>query len=130
MSTTKNSNGNLEFKCRECSSPVFFSVLENQNLSKTIKCEKCKKKYLLGEQILEQLKQFEALCKQIQESKSIFGQASIAIDVGPHQVKIPFQLLLTRLSSVLELSIGGEKTSIGFRVDTLNGLSLSKQKSS
>ncbi len=125
MDTTKKRNANLEFKCRKCGFPVHFSVLENQNLSKTIKCEKCEKKYVLGAQILEQLKQFEALCRQIQESKSIFGQAAIAIDVGPHQVKIPFQLLLTRLSSVLELNVGGEKTSIGFRVNTLNGLSLS-----
>ena len=114
----------LEFKCKECQNSVYFSVLDNHDPSKTIQCSKCKKKYALGAQIVEQLKKFEALCLQIQESKSIFGQSAIAIDVGPHQVKIPFQLLLTRLSSVLELSIGGEKTTIAFRVDTLNGLSL------
>jgi len=116
---------NLEFKCTECNHPVYFSVLNDQQLSKTITCEKCDKKYLLGTQILSQLKQFEALCKQIQQSKEIFGQSAVAIDVGPHQVKIPFQLLLTRLSSVLELNIGKEKTNIAFRVDTLKGLSLS-----
>jgi len=88
---------NLEFKCTECNHPVYFSVLNDQQLSKTITCEKCDKKYLLGTQILSQLKQFEALCKQIQQSKEIFGQSAVAIDVGPHQVKIPFQLLLTRL---------------------------------
>lgn len=121
---------NLEFKCTECSHPVYFSVLDDQHLSKTIVCESCQKKYILGTQILSQLKQFEALCKQIQLSKEIFGQSAIAIDVGPHQVKIPFQLLLTRLSSVLELNIGTEKTSISFRVDTLKGVSLgSKTKS-
>ena len=116
---------NLEFKCTECNHPVYFSVLNDQQLSKSITCEKCDKKSLLGTQILSQLKQFEALCKQIQQSKEIFGQSAVAIDVGPHQVKIPFQLLLTRLSSVLELNIGKEKTNIAFRVDTLKGLSLS-----
>lgn len=115
---------NLEFKCTECDHPVFFSVLDDQHLSKTIQCSHCEKQYLFGTQILSQLKQFEALCKQIQQSKEILGQASIAIDVGPHHVKIPFQLLLTRLSSVLELNIGNEKTSISFRVDTLKGVSL------
>lgn len=127
METDEKTETNLEFKCRECNSPVFFSVLDNQNLSKTLTCNKCKKKYILGTQILEQLKQFEGLCKQIQISKSIFGQAAIAIDVGPHQVKIPFQLLLTRLSSVLELNVGGENTTIAFRVDTLKGFSLGKK---
>lgn len=130
MQSLDKMQSQLEFKCQECQNSVYFSVLENQNLSKTIECSKCDKKYVLGAHILEQLKKFEALCRQIQESKSIFGQSAIAIDVGPHQVKIPFQLLLTRLSSVLELSIGGEKTTIAFRVDTLNGLSLSNEKSS
>lgn len=129
METEHDSQANLEFKCSECNFAVFFSVLDQNHLSHTLQCQNCQKKYLLGPQIIEQLQQFEALCKQIQKSKSIFGQAAIAIDVGPHQVKIPFQLLLTRLSSVLELNIGGEKTSIAFRVDTLNGLSLSKKKS-
>ncbi|MCH9633504.1 MAG: hypothetical protein S4CHLAM7_02320 [Chlamydiae bacterium] len=103
---------------------MYFSALNDENLSKTLTCEKCTKNYILGSQILNQLKQFEALCKQIQHSKEIFGQAAIAIDVGPHQVKIPFQLLLTRLSSVLELNIGTEKTTISFKVDTLKGVSL------
>lgn len=116
---------NLEFKCTECNHPVYFSVLGEEELSKTLLCSKCKKSYLLGSQILSHLRQFEALCAQIQKSKEIFGQAAISVDVGPHQVKIPFQLLLTRLSSVLELDIGGEKTSIAFRVDTLKGVSLS-----
>lgn len=124
MDTLKKNQHNLEFLCRDCNSAVYFSVLDNQDLAKTLTCEKCKKKYVLGSQILDQLKQFEALCKQIQLSKNIFGQAAIAIDVGPHQVKIPFQLLLTRLSSVLELNVGGENTTIAFRVDTLKGHSL------
>ena len=75
----------LEFECRECSS-VYFSVLDNQNLSKTIQCE-CEK-YALGEQILTHLRQFKTL-QTNSRIKSIFGQAAIAIDVGPHQVKIP-----------------------------------------
>jgi hypothetical protein len=127
MDTHTKALNNLEFRCKECNSGVCFSVLDNQDLSKTLTCEKCSKKYVLGSQILDQLKQFEALCKQIQLSKNIFGQAAIAIDVGPHQVKIPFQLLLTRLSSVLELNVGGENTTIAFRVDTLKGHSLGEK---
>lgn len=119
-----NEGSSLEFKCTECQFPVSFSVVGEDNPSKSLVCKKCEKKYLLGPQIVAQLKKFEALCKQIQASKDIFGQAAIAVDVGPHQVKIPFQLLLTRLSSVLELNIGGEKASISFRVDTMEGFSI------
>ncbi len=126
MPSPQTPQQNLEFKCSECNTPVSFSALDHSHLSKTLTCQKCHKQYLLGPQILEQLKQFEALCRQIQLSKSIFGQSAVAVDVGPHQVKIPFQLLLTRLSSILELSIGGEKTSIAFRVDTIKGVAISK----
>ena len=116
----------LEFKCQACSHPIAFSVLDAAKMSATITCPSCEKSYAFGSQILEHLKKFEALCQQIQDSKEIFGQAAIAIDVGSHHVKIPFQLLLTRLSSVLELDIGGEKTTIAFRVDTSKETSLSK----
>ena len=112
----------LQFDCKKCREPVFFSVLKNTEQSQTILCSNCSKMYVLGETILDHLKKFEALCQQIQRSKEIFGQAAIAVDVGPHQVKIPFQLLLTRLSSVLELNIGGEKTTIAFRVDTMKDI--------
>ena len=108
----------LQFKCIECASDVFFTVLDYNSYSKPVECSKCHKKYQFGENIVDKLKKFEALCRQIQESKEIFSQSAIAIDVDGLQVKMPFQLLLTRLSSILELNIGGEKTVISCRVDT------------
>ena len=113
----------LQFKCTACSKPVPFSVLKTEELNQTIICTSCQKKYIFSNKLTQQLSHFEALCRQIHQSKDILGNAAVAIDVGPHHVKIPFQLLLTRLSSVMELDIGGEKTTIAFRVDTLHDLS-------
>lgn len=84
-----------------------------------VHCPRCGKKYAFDEAIMRQLRQFEALCKQIHASKEILGNSSIAIDVGSHHVKVPFNILLTRLSSVIELNMGGKNITIAFRVEPL-----------
>jgi hypothetical protein len=66
---------------------------------------------------MRQLRKFEALCSQIQESQEILGNASVGIDVGEHHVKVPYKLLLTRLNSTLELDMGEARVSIAFRIE-------------
>lgn len=113
----------LHFSCQGCSGSIIFSVLDTHALSQLLPCPECGKKYAFDDEVLlTQLKQFEALCKQIHQSASILGKTSVAIDVGTHHVKVPFNILLTRLSSVIELNIGGKKTLIEFRVDPLNDI--------
>lgn len=68
---------------------------------------------------MRQIKKFEALCQQIHLSEEILGSTSVAIDVGPHHVKVPFRMLLTRLGSVLDLTISGQKIEILFRTEPL-----------
>lgn len=107
----------LQFKCLSCSGPVTFSVFDLDAQSK-IQCQCCEKKYAFTDSTLvRQLKKFEALCRQIQESEEILGAANVGVDVGEHHVKVPYKLLLTRLSSSLDLDIGGQKVSIFFRIE-------------
>ena len=109
----------LEFCCQFCESNVNFSVLEKEQFS-GVNCPSCGHKYIFDDETLvKQLKQFEALCRQIHASQNILGRASIAVDIGTHRVKLPFNLLLTRLSSVIDLEMGGKKMSIAFRVEPL-----------
>lgn len=108
----------LEFECLGCQTPVVFSIFELDKSEAPVVCSSCNKKYLLQDETLKrQLKKFEALCKQIVDSEEILGSTSIGIDVGEHQVKIPYKLLLTRLNSSLDLTIGDQKVSILFRLE-------------
>lgn len=112
----------LEFECQECKNPVHFSVFEIDHRT-DILCSKCTKRYRFDDEALvRQLKKFEALCHQIHESEEILGTTAVGIDVGHKQVKIPFKLLLTRLSSCLTLSIGGKPFTIAFRFEPLNDI--------
>ena len=114
----------LQFNCERCTTPVPFSVLALEEITKNICCDSCGQKYRFDDDtLLRQLRKFEALCRQIHASEEILGHTSISIDMGSKHVNVPFNILLTRLSSVLELSINGKKCVISFRLDPLNDVS-------
>ncbi|HEV8051887.1 MAG TPA: hypothetical protein VGP47_05280 [Parachlamydiaceae bacterium] len=107
----------LQFNCLSCGTPVTFSIFDLDSQAK-ICCHSCEKKYAFTDPILvRQLKKFEALCRQIQDSEEILGAANVGVDVGEHHIKVPYKLLLTRLSSSLDLTMAGQKVSIFFRIE-------------
>lgn len=109
----------LEFDCARCKQPVRFSLFEIEH-HPDIACSHCWKKYTFkDETLIRHLKQFEKLCRTIQESKEILGNTAIGVDMDDAKVKIPFKLLLTRLSSCLDLEIGDKKETISFRFEPL-----------
>lgn len=107
----------LEFDCQSCSTPIQFSLFNHAEMS----CPHCQKKYVLNDPVLKrQLEKFHALCSQIAASEEILADTSVAVTVGEREVKFPYKLLLTRLTSHLELKVGNEKLSIKFRMEPLN----------
>ncbi|MBS0623391.1 MAG: hypothetical protein JSS62_02090 [Verrucomicrobia bacterium] len=114
----------LQFQCQQCEQPILFSVLNKQGFSEVLTCSCCGQHYRFDDATLvRQLGLFEALCRQIHASQEILGKTAIAMDVGTHHVKVPFNLLMTRLSSVLELKINGKTTEIIFRIEPVKDVS-------
>lgn len=114
---------NLHFNCIFCDGPVHLSIFDLDH-KKPLQCETCQKNYLFTDEVLvRQLKKFEALCRQIHDSEEILGSASVGVDVGNHHVKVPYKLLLTRLSSCLELNMEGKKVAISFRIEPTKDIS-------
>lgn len=110
----------LEIACQGCEHTVQFSLFDIDSEQDRIQCSHCQKTYAFtDENLLRQLKKFEALCRQIHESEEILGDTAIGIDVGEHHVQIPFKLLLTRLNSALKLRVGDETINIVFRTEPL-----------
>lgn len=109
----------LQFNCLHCQKVIRFSVFDLE-ANQPIGCANCVKKYAFTDPVLiRQIKKFEALCRQICESEEILGSASVGIDCGEHHVKVPYKLLLCRLSSCLDLKIGDQPISIAFRMEPL-----------
>lgn len=106
----------LEFSCKRCAHPIGFSIL----ITNSLLCSSCGQEYLFDDpQLKVHLEKFECLCRQLIESKEILSSASVGVDVGEQSVKIPFNLLLTRFNSFLELEMEGEKIEIVFRAEPL-----------
>ncbi len=110
----------LEFSCQNCSKSIEFSILQIEKGDSLICCSSCSKKYAFDDKdLIRQLKLFIALCKQLQESEEILSHTSVGIDLGEHRVKIPYKILLTRLTSTLDLLIGEQPISFSFRFEPL-----------
>jgi NAD-dependent SIR2 family protein deacetylase len=110
----------LRFSCKKCHQPVEFSVIDQKSAKDIVCCQHCNRNYSFEDEGLQrQLRLFEGLCRQIAASEEILSNASVGIDVGSRQVKVPYKLLLTRFNSSLELDIGGVPTTIDFRLEPL-----------
>lgn len=113
----------LQFDCQACQKPINFSIFQFDKSHDIINCQHCKKKYAFTDENLKrQLKKFELLCRQIQDSEEILANTHVGIDVSGRQVKIPYKLLLTRLNSYLQLKMGDQTINISFRLEPLTEL--------
>lgn len=113
----------LEFSCQSCKSSVCFSIFDLDKNEGEIPCSECSLVYDFGDEDLKrQLKKFEGLCRQIQQSEEILSNTSIGIHIGDREVKIPFKLLLTRLNSTLDLMVDDKPLTIVFRIEPTRDL--------
>lgn len=113
----------LEFSCCGCKKPIAFSLFEIEKGNHLVNCP-CGKGFSFDDEtLLRQLNKFEKLCMQIRDSEEILGSTSVGIDINGNGVQIPFKLLLTRLSSTLDLLIGDQPLSIHFRIEPAADLS-------
>jgi ribosomal protein S27E len=117
---TLNERNILHFNCGECGSSVELCPLSSSEVS----CNSCGKEYVFSEGLSRQLTLFRDLCIQIHRSQEILGQTSIAIDLEDKHLRIPYNLLLTRLSSVIQLEIEGKPCELTFRVEPGKDLDL------
>ncbi len=111
----------LQFECIACGDAICFSVLDSDEGA--LQCSNCHKKYAFDQDIQRQLGHFEALCRQIHTSKEILGNTCVAVTIGDKEIKVPYKLLLTRLSSIMELEIAGKKVEIKFRLEPIKDVS-------
>ena len=107
---------NLTFACQQCQHLVAFSLLEGHQLHNPLVCTHCSKTYLFEPALIDSITRFELLCQAIHQAKDILASTHVAVTIGQQEVKVPFNVLLTRLSSQLDLEIQGKKLSIVFRV--------------
>ena len=115
----KDSQPNIfSLSCTECNHAIVIPILSLSTLPLILQCNQCKKQYGFHDNtIVQQMKQFVSLCKEIKASEDILSASSIAVRVGQQEVKVPFKLLLTRLRSTFDLMVGDKKITLSYRTE-------------
>ncbi len=109
----------LALPCTKCHHHLPFSIFELDKSNGLLTCPHCKQTFLFNDpKLLQQLRKFEALCLHIKDAEEILGNTNVGVDVGPHHVKIPYKLLMTRFNSTLNLQLGQEQVTISFRLES------------
>lgn len=113
-------DGNIEFECIKdgCKEVIQFSLRQAEKDQHLI-CSACKNEYRLDQALVGKLKSFETLVQAVKSAKDILGNTSVGVTVNKHTVKIPYRLLLTRMTTMLDLKIGDQVLNLRFRVEPL-----------
>ena len=109
----------IEFECISCGNMIAFSILSMGDDS-GLTCSKCGKQYRFNKDLLDKIRRFEKLLVAVHDVKDMLESASIAIAVKDEEVKVPYRLLLTRLNTLLKLSVNGKDLTFRFRVDPIS----------
>ena len=106
----------LSFPCTACSEDVTFDLRSLQQGPIQLHCKGCKKPFVFEEgPLLVQIRKFLKLVEVLKDSEDILSMTSVAIRIGEKEVQIPYKLLLTRLTSNLEIEMEGKKVHLLFR---------------
>jgi len=100
----------FEFDClnAECDGVLRFSRVEALD-DQPLVCPGCGRTYSLPPELREKIRLLDQLLRDLQRARPILGRTSVAVNLEEHEVKIPYYLLLTRLTSELALDLeGGE----------------------
>lgn len=110
----------IEFNCLEekCGKPVLFKLQEMEK-GPSIQCPNCRKEYNFNGNFIGKLKKFDNLISAVRDAKEILGDTNVAVNFKNHDIRIPYRLLLTRMNTLLTLSIGNKKVEFKFRVEPL-----------
>ncbi len=120
MTDKIDKGANVDFACinKECKSTIIFNLLNHlENNNKQVICPNCHSAYELNQELLEKLKKLRNLILTIKESKEILSDCNVGVATPEREVKIPYLLLLTRMTTMISIELNGTKVDFNFRVE-------------
>ena len=111
----------IEFKClgENCGKPVIFKLQEMAEKA-VVRCPRCSKEYNFNGNFVDKLKKFDRLISAIKDARDILGDTNVAVNFKNQEVRVPYRLLLTRMNTLLTISVGNQKIEFRFRVEPLS----------
>lgn len=113
-------NQKIEFYCPKKNCPGVLSFfLKDISDSSPPTCPECGKSYPLPRAAVDKLKILDDLQAAVRKARPILGDTSVGVEVGNERVRIPYYLLLTRMSTELALNFAGEGIDFHFVINPL-----------
>jgi hypothetical protein len=121
MAETPTLTAKVDFDCLEegCNTTIQFNLMALAQNQGQVACPNCHRPYQFDRAFLKQLEKLRALVFAVRDAQDILGSCNIAITTPAGEVKIPYQLLLTRLNTMVTLNVGGHQMDFNFRVEPL-----------
>jgi hypothetical protein len=117
-----NLRAQVDFVCidEECNSVIQFNVMDVEKGGGGISCPVCHREYRFDEGLVDKLRRLRSLIFAIQGASEILGDVEVAVQTPSHEVKVPYNLLLTRMNTMITLEVGGRHVQFHFRIEPLN----------
>ena len=112
----------IDFDCidEECGRTVQFNLMNLEKNDGLVTCVHCHRGYEFDEDFRQKLGKPKTLVLSVKDAEDILGNVNIAVTTPAGEVKIPYQLLLTRLNTLITLDVSGRKIDFNFRIEPLN----------
>lgn len=109
----------IDFECGQagCDGIVKFNLIDLARKNMQVICEKCHSPYEFDEELREKFNKLRKLILAVREAESILGDCNVSVTTPGGEVKIPYALLLTRLNTMITLSVGGKKVDFHLWVE-------------
>ncbi len=116
----------VDFACLvdDCRAVIKFNVLQLEDSNGEVSCPICRRSYHFDHDFRDKLLRLRTLIFAIQGAGDILGSANVAVQTMTHEVKIPYNLLLTRMNTVITLDVGEQQVDFNFRIEPLNNGSI------
>ncbi len=112
----------VDFVCfdHECDSVIVFNVMELENSKGRVICPECRREYHFDRSFIDKLRRLRKLIFAVREAEDMLGDINVAVTTPMGEVKVPYQLLLTRLNTIISLDVDNRKIDFNFRIEPLN----------
>ncbi len=112
----------IDFDCLEadCGQTIQFNLMGLKKNKGVVTCPHCHRPYEFDRAFLGKLEKLRTMVQAVKDAEDILGNCNVAITTPAGEVKIPYQLLLTRLNTLISLDVGDRKIDFNFRIEPFN----------
>ena len=112
----------VDFGCLEadCGETIQFDLLQLSANKGRVSCSNCHRSYEFDRAFIAKLEKLRQLIAAVREAEDILGDADISVTTPAGEVKVPYRLLMTRLTTLISLTVDGRTVDFHFRVEPLD----------